>query len=81
MDAERVLGSHQDDAFQGHRHATLVTVRTNSGGSQGGTSLTDGTSTAAVGDPTVSGSFGTPRTAAETRPRNIALLACIFTGI
>ena len=30
---------------------------------------------------TISGTGGTPRIAAETRPRNVALLACIFTGV
>lgn len=77
VDAARVLGSSQLDAFQGHRHATLTSLRTSSGGSQGGSSLSDGTTSAAVGDPTVSGSLGTPRTGSETRPRNVALLACI----
>lgn len=81
VDSSRIIGSSQIDAMQGHRHATLATLRTTSGGSQGGTSLSDGATAAAVGDPTVSGSFGTPRTAAETRPRNVALLACIFTGV
>lgn len=80
IDAARAFGSAQTDAFQGHWHQITATESggsggsgawTGSGGSAGGTILND-----RVREP-ITGSHSTPRTAAETRPRNIALLACI----
>ena len=80
-DAGRILGSLQQDAFQGHWHqsygnlnygvANQITAHTtNSGGSAG----TVNTSVrAAIAD----GTNGTPRMAAETRPRNVAFMHII----
>ncbi|NLO90692.1 MAG: phage tail protein [Elusimicrobia bacterium] len=79
VDSSRTLGSAQGDAFQGHTHSTQVTNSPNpydsrfSGGSTTGT-LTDRT---LDGAPQAYSSYGTPRVAAETRPRNVALLFCV----
>lgn len=80
VDSGRARGSFQADAFQGHGHNITATETGGSGGSGAFT----GTAGSAGGtvfnnrvlDP-VARSDGTPRTASETRPRNIALLACI----
>lgn len=83
IDSGRVLGSAQTDAMQGHKHPVHAY---NQSGSNGG-SAAFATNTTAVSfgqhasalaqDATTDGVNGTPRTAAESRPRNIALLACI----
>lgn len=79
VDSGRTLGSAQSDAFQGHYHTSYPVCgqagvtgdfRPTAGSGSGGT-----TDRYAM-EPTV-GSNGTPRVANETRPRNVALLACI----
>ena len=69
------LGTKQGDAFQGHVHSIqqpgTYAVGQGSGG-QG--NIPYPTST---GSPSNDGTNGTPRTASETRPANIALLPCI----
>ncbi len=77
VDASRVLGSAQLDAFQSHNHSISPpdVWRNNAGGgalSGGGTSQSVGIG---VGGPTDNGNG--LRTASETRPRNLALLAVI----
>jgi microcystin-dependent protein len=69
------FGAKQADAFQGHRHTFGFNRGNNSAGSPGvlGTVAT----TTTVSDPTSDGTNGDPRTATETRPRNIAMLYCI----
>lgn len=79
IDSARAIGSLQLDAMQGHRHGYQAA---GGGGSSGGDYLKNvsGTTTQgtdALGYPITDGTNGTPRTGAETRPRNIALLACI----
>lgn len=75
VDSGRAFGSAQLDAFQGHRHGVnaiaivVGNVYNNSPRAEGGSSV--------IGDPTTDTVNGTPRTASETRPRNVALLACI----
>ncbi len=85
IDAGRVLGSEQLDALQGHLHGMdstrTVTFWWQSGGAGNWPSSTGWGNIQNVGAGTSSiqpdGTSGAPRTAAETRPRNIALLACI----
>ncbi|OYZ76105.1 MAG: hypothetical protein B7X88_22450 [Polaromonas sp. 17-63-33] len=80
VDSGRAVQSAQLDAFQGHWH-TLY--RDSSDTPTGGTGLTFGVSNTLTGSdnavraPISDGTNGTPRIATETRPRNIALLACI----
>jgi phage-related tail fiber protein len=78
VDSGRVFGSAQTDAFQGHRHGTNSAFwgpNFASGGSGGGNlgNILENFVTGPITD-TVN---GTPRTTSETRPRNLALLACI----
>jgi len=68
IDSGRGIGTHQTDALQQHDHATSVFT---TGGS---TVATAGASYALSTAGAVTGA----RTATETRPRNIALLACIW---
>lgn len=76
----RTQGAYQRDQMQGHRHAppsgapNFVVTGSGSIPSGGGTIV--GTA-AATGDPTSDGTNGTPRTGAETRMANVALLFCI----
>jgi phage-related tail fiber protein len=77
VDSGRSFASSQSDAFQGHYHkwqyrAQNVTGIGSSGDCIAGTSFTNNTQEA-ISD----GTNGTPRTAAETRPRNIAMMYCI----
>jgi microcystin-dependent protein len=85
VDTGRAFGSSQTDALQGHYHSPIfnpgggavssnvITTTTSSVGGGAGSVLV-GT---VAGSPATDGTNGTPRTAAETRPNNIALLACI----
>jgi microcystin-dependent protein len=69
----------QADAFQGHQHAVTHNARTSVAGFEvlGGSGAVLSNATIQVGNPTTDGANGTPRTASETRPANIALLYCI----
>lgn len=76
VDIARAFGTGQLDAFQGHQHTAQTFASANvRAGSNGDTPYTPTTAntTAIVTD----GTNGTPRVATETRPRNVALLACI----
>ena len=85
VDPGRGIGSNQLDAYQGHWHDYWYT----DGGRTTGSSLTDGLNTTAtikdtrgttfarVRDSSTDGVNGTPRTAPETRPRNLAVMWCI----
>lgn len=79
VDSGRSFGSTQADAMQGHTHTLnaepYMTFYPSGGGmsSGGGARFTAPT----LGGIASDGSNGTPRTAGETRPSNIALLACI----
>ncbi|WP_199155494.1 phage tail protein [Chromobacterium sp. ASV23] len=75
---DRGFGSLQLDAFQGHRHNNAQIWSTGAGitfPSVGANSAVQISVDAT--DGTITGGSGTPRVATETRPRNIALLACI----
>lgn len=74
------FGAKQQDAMQGHRHLqTTRAVSQNNGNNYTGIPLgnADTVNGANTGPPISDGTNGTPRTAAETRPANIALLYCI----
>ncbi len=79
----RAVGDIQSDSFQGHRHGISHTNVKITNGSieeantimRGWTSATGDTLT--VQDPTVDGTNGTPRTANETRPKNVTLIFCM----
>ncbi|MFV3403359.1 phage tail protein [Pseudomonas sp. NY15463] len=85
VDSGRELGSHQFDAFQGHFH-NVRAGNTNgglgivTGNATGGTALLDGNTYPTGGSvvqAVTDGTNGVPRTASETRPRNIAVMWCI----
>jgi microcystin-dependent protein len=70
------LGTKQGDAMQGHQHTVVIgNTGVNNGNNFTGiaNAFSPSTTTAIVTD----GTNGTPRTATETRPANIALLYCI----
>lgn len=71
----KTFAAKEGDAFQGHRHQIGFAQGNNSAGTPGvlGTQTTTVNTTNPVTDTT----NGTPRTASETRPANIALLYCI----
>lgn len=87
-----INGTPQLDAMQGHAHSASSTSSTNAtrngpnqnipsgpivaNAQRGGSTGSVSTSTT-VGAPITNGSFGAPRTADETRPTNIALMAII----
>lgn len=86
VDSGRSLGSSQTDAFQGHYHkltsedGTQVDIGNSANMGSGGSGRDVNAGTAdAVREALTDGTNGAPRTAAETRPRNIALLYCIKT--
>jgi microcystin-dependent protein len=80
VDSGRVFGSAQTDAMQGHRHQASTGL-SRPFSAEVVSSLdafyNTGSYTLSTGGPVANGGDGTPRTAAETRARNIALLACI----
>jgi|GEM_PF-3485811 len=85
-DSGRAFASVQTDAFQGHYHANNPDSATQyinyaGGGTQGwsgGGNYQGGIySLTTTGAPAPDTANGTPRTAAETRPKNIALQYCV----
>lgn len=68
VDASRAMGSAQAQAIQAHNHSFGIQV----GSTGSGVGLVDGQNNSSSGTPSTSNTGGT-----ETRPRNIALLACI----
>ncbi|WP_223554915.1 phage tail protein [Pseudomonas sp. BF-R-01] len=83
IDVARAFASLQLDAFQGHWHSMFYNASTTVG--SGGNAYTEHTNSGnnqgpivdAVRAPISDGTNGTPRTANETRARNVALLYCI----
>ena len=69
--ATRVVGSFQDDAFQGHWHGHDFELVT--GGSIAPGSRYAGGNVGEVRDPINDGVNGEPRTSSETRPDNVAV--------
>ena len=83
VDAGRAFGSIQLDAMQGHKHVQRGSMTTSYW--SGVDNMTGGQedtrdSVVKTGAAVTDGVSGEPRTASETRPRNVALLACISTG-
>lgn len=85
IDGSRKFGSYQADAFQGHYHnvrqqnQAASNSHTNNNAvssSFSGVANNNGNNAAAI---VSDGSSGTPRTASETRPRNISLMYIIKT--
>lgn len=81
IDTGRIFGSAQLDAFQGHRHQQSG-GQTATGVAGGVGTLADGPFSGFTGLYTAGAAaddMGAVRNALETRPRNIAFLACIKT--
>lgn len=77
VDAARAIGTSQADAFQGHYHEHMTGSNTTAGGQYTVGQSTNSVKTGCVRAAITDGTNGNPRTAAETRPRNVALLYCI----
>lgn len=77
-DSGRTFGSSQTDAFQAHKH-TYTTPQNYDDLVGGSGSSARISSTGQTTGYAADGANGTPRTASETRPRNIALMYCIKT--
>lgn len=80
IDSGRTFGSSQLDSFQGHGHELLYKNTGSFGGDLNTTLQTQALSGILANyatDPLEIGAYGAPRLANETRPRNVALLACI----
>lgn len=77
----KTFAAKEGDAFQGHRHSATTTgawvFGAGSFGHPSGSQNVNAAASVTVGDPTTDTTNGTPRTASETRPANIALLYCI----
>lgn len=76
----RDLGSYQEDTLQGHRHEPLAGSGSHFIQLQPGTLVAGGTNYSAVGttgNPVTDGVNGTPRTADETRSKNVSYIAVI----
>lgn len=75
VDSGRSIGTAQADALQGHEHTQIWS----NAGSYGTTSAGSGRYPSTMGTEGIvsDGVNGIPRKAAETRPRNVAMLACI----
>lgn len=86
-DTGRAFGSAQQDAFQGHKTSfdyANATTTTGAYADRINRATTDHSSpsSGAIGDQQLvsDGTNGTPRIASETRPTNISLMYCIFSG-
>lgn len=65
------VGSVQDDAFQGHHHATSAINGDREGNWGGGAGSKPKGNAAWIGDATTDGTRGVPRFSTETRPKNV----------
>lgn len=77
VDSGRTFGSTQTDAMQGHKHTQSLGGSISTVANVAGTYVIGNSNTSVVSDPISDGVNGVPRTASETRPINLALLACI----
>jgi len=78
-DSGRAFASTQTDAFQGHHHQLEIAINISAAAGINGPSTTGTDTTGYVHDAVDDGVNGTPRTADETRPKNIAVMICIKT--
>jgi hypothetical protein len=84
-DGTRSPGGTQADAFQGHRHNmnsgnySIYAMSNNTPAM--GASRAGGDTYGQVLDAITDGTNGTPRTASETRPKNVAVTFCEYSGI
>ena len=79
VDSGRAFASVQQDAMQGHFHSVSPYQQEGTGNGYTGTASLSPTQITQTGSPTTDGTNGTPRTAAETRPVNYAVLKAIKT--
>ncbi|PIZ30939.1 MAG: hypothetical protein COY40_03365 [Alphaproteobacteria bacterium CG_4_10_14_0_8_um_filter_53_9] len=86
-DGTRSPGATQADAFQGHTHLyNIDPYSTNAPAPDASyppyqtVALNTAATTRELGAPTAYGANGTPRTATETRPVNVAVTYCQFNG-
>lgn len=77
INANRAFGILELDQIQGHFHSNVVYGGTGGATVTAGGNGTSPTNVSNVTGPVTDGTNGTPRIGAETRPRSIALLACI----
>lgn len=77
VDSGRAFGSAQQDAFQGHRHLQSLGGTLSTVANAAGTYVIGNQNNSETQDTRTDPAYGTVRQASETRPRNIALLACI----
>lgn len=81
IDSERVFGSYQADAFRAHKHIEGF-AGVNGNAAYGVTTVTTGGN---INTQSANSNNNHPYTSTEggteTRPRNVALLACIFSGV
>lgn len=77
--AAGTFGAKQADAFQGHNHTTNAGIAQPYANQGSAWSFAYAIGGATVTTPITDGTNGTPRTASETRPKNIPMLYCIKT--
>jgi microcystin-dependent protein len=80
IDSGRVFGSLQLDAMQGHSHAIKMGI-VESGSTDAGPDTAGTPTNSIVGNPVDDGTNGTPRTASETRMRNLTVVFVIYSGV
>lgn len=81
IDSERVFGSYQADAFMAHKHIEGF-AGVNKSATYGVTTVTtEGNINSQSGNSTNNHPYTSTEGGNETRPRNVALLACIFSGV
>lgn len=79
-DGTRAPSDAQNDAFQGHKHygGSLTYASGSDGDFNPGSSYPRTQRTETAG--TLSGGYGTPRLSTETRPKNVAVIFCQYSG-